>query len=527
MAKIYRILTATIGLMLLLGACKDNATMVQIGLAQEYQTLEFSCLKEQKTIQITSTGEWYLNSSDPTWCTTSHTIGEGEQYVNIYVTRNTTGNDRNTVLTLSAIGSDNILINVKQKPNELPDYEEAIGPDKTNMSDLSGIDLSKQMGPGVNIGNTFEAGWITDTGEADGDETAWGNAQPHLALFQDIKSAGFNCVRIPIRLDHSLVKDGVPDVTWTIDDYEIADEWLDKIETSVSEAIQAGLFVIIDMHESYWMEELTYDEEDYLKTRLEGYWKQLALRFRNYDYHLIFAGVNEVQHADTAWGADPTEENLDVFNSMLQTFVNAVRATGGRNYYRYLVAPAYVTSADYAVRLYETPGDVIPDRIFCEIHTYNPYTFSLQETISDDFLLWGKPFYNGTITYNSYTYNDALYNKNSWGMEDAIYKSISDLKTHLIDNGVPVLVGEYIGGQKRESLKTQNLEMYELVYKSRMYYTWFQTYCIHTNGLVPIYWCAGGDIVNAAEQKVRYEEGLIDPIMTAMRNEQWVVNLDD
>ncbi len=49
-------------------------------------------------------------------------------------------------------------------------------------------------------------------------------------------------------------------------------------------------------------------------------WKQIALRFRDYDDRLLFAGTNEVNN-DDANGAQPTEENYRVQNGFNQVFV--------------------------------------------------------------------------------------------------------------------------------------------------------------------------------------------------------------
>ena len=55
----------------------------------------------------------------------------------------------------------------------------------------------------------------------------------------------------------------------------------------------------------------------------------IAVHFRDFDDRLLFAGSNEV-HVENDWGT-PSTENISVQNSYNQTFVNAVRATGGRN----------------------------------------------------------------------------------------------------------------------------------------------------------------------------------------------------
>lgn len=76
-----------------------------------------------------------------------------------------------------------------------------------------------------------------------------------------------------------------------------------------------------------------------------------ALRFRDYDDRLLFAGTNEVNN-DDANGAQPTEENYRVQNGFNQVFVNTVRATGGRNHYRHLIVQAYNTDVAKAGRAF-------------------------------------------------------------------------------------------------------------------------------------------------------------------------------
>ena len=62
-------------------------------------------------------------------------------------------------------------------------------------------------------------------------------------------------------------------------------------------------------------------------------WTQIANRFKNYDQRLLFAGTNEVM-VEGDYNT-PTVEYYTVQNSFNQTFVSAVRATGGPNANRF------------------------------------------------------------------------------------------------------------------------------------------------------------------------------------------------
>ena len=56
------------------------------------------------------------------------------------------------------------------------------------MRALTSLQLSKEMSPGWNLGNSLEA---------IGGETAWGNPTVTQTLMNSVKAAGFKCVRIP------------------------------------------------------------------------------------------------------------------------------------------------------------------------------------------------------------------------------------------------------------------------------------------------------------------------------------------
>ena len=65
--------------------------------------------------------------------------------------------------------------------------------------------------------------------------------------------------------------------------------WI-KVEAAVKAALDAGLYVIINIHwEGGWLNHPVDANKEALDERLEAMWKQIALRFRDYDDRLLFA----------------------------------------------------------------------------------------------------------------------------------------------------------------------------------------------------------------------------------------------
>ena len=430
--------------------------------AQEYRNLEFDARGSRQTIQIDGPAEWHISTSE-SWCKSSHTIGEGKQYVNITVEANDTQKERTATVTVSASGAPDIIINVKQSLYSVPAYDEYIAPDNTGMRDLTSMQLSALMKAGVNVGNTFEAVIVRNDGSLSGDETCWGNPTPNKVLFEGIKAAGFDVVRIPVAYSHQF-EDAAT--------YKIKSAWMDKVEAAVKAALDAGLYVIINIHwEGGWLNHPVDANKEALDERLEAMWKQIALRFRDYDDRLLFAGTNEVNN-DDANGAQPTEENYRVQNGFNQVFVNTVRATGGRNHYRHLIVQAYNTDVAKAVAHFTMPLDIVQNRIFLECHYYDPYDFTIMPNDENFKSQWGAAFAGGDVS--------------ATGQEGDIEATLSSLNV-FINNNVPVIIGEY-GPTLRDQLTGEALENH---LKSRNDYIEYVVKTCVKNKLVPLYWDAG------------------------------------
>ena len=226
-------------------------------------------------------------------------------------------------------------------------------------------------------------------------ETAWGNPMVTKATIDAVRAAGFNAVRIPVRWQHHVTDE----TTMAIDD-----AWLQRVKEVVGYCLDNDMYVIINTHHDQWLERRptnAYKTEN--NRRLRQLWTNIATAFRDYDYRLAFAGTNEV-HMPNNWNA-PTAENQAVQNSYNQTFVDAVRATGGNNEWRHLIVQTYNTNLDFGLR---TNGFVVPtdapdhgnDYMSVEFHYYTPWDYCGEATAC----YWGEAYKGmGSVSYGNET----------------------------------------------------------------------------------------------------------------------------
>ena len=194
-------------------------------------------------------------------------------------------------------------------------------PDKTGM-EQDAPDLMRNIKIGWNLGNSLEAA---------GGETAWGNPATTLAMINKIREMGFNAVRIPCSWDQYLNDETT---------YEIKATWLARVKEVVDYCMQNDLYAILNIHwDGGWLENDIpngYNEE--VNNKQKTLWTQIATYFRDYDEHLLFAGCNEPNVED--------EDDMATLLKYEQTFVDAVRATGGKNAYRNLIVQGPSTDID-------------------------------------------------------------------------------------------------------------------------------------------------------------------------------------
>ena len=359
--------------------------------------------------------------------------------------------------------SDSDLTPIKVNPGSssagstYPNYNtNPIPADATGMSS-SAVQLAAKIKLGWNLGNSLEA---------IGGETAWGNPKATKALIDLVKANGFNALRIPVSYDQYLANATTA---------QLKAEWLVRVKEVVQYAIDNDMYVIVNIHwDNGWLENnCTEAKKSATNAKQKAFWEQIATTLRGFDEHLIFASANEPKVANAT--------EMAVLNSYHQTFIDAVRSTGGKNAYRTLVIQGPDTDIEKTNKLMLTlPTDKVADRMMMEVHYYTPYQFTLMDKDAD----WGKMFYYWGAGNHSTT--DTERNP-TWGEEADLAKLFKSMKTQFVDKGIPVILGEF-GAIRRTNLTGSNLALH---LASRAYYLHYVVKQAKANGMVPFYWDEG------------------------------------
>ena len=375
------------------------------------------------------------------------------------------------------------------------------------------MDIAALMYPGWNLGNTMEAGNSSNNWKnaGIGSETAWQSAKTTQQLIDLVKASGFKSVRIPCAWVMGHITDAE---ACTIDA-----DWLARVHEGVDYCIKNDLYVIINQHwDGGWIEHdglTAATDVDATKAKLTKIWTQIANSFKNYDERLIFAGMNEpgVGGGD----ANALLGTADLANRIAeyeQTFIEAVRATGGNNAKRVLVVQGPNTNIDntvahnYMAKLH----DSATDRLMVEVHFYDPYQFT---DLGEDkdwgkyYLYWGKNNKGGDADRTA----DSKYN------EDYVEAQMKKMKTNFFDKGYPVLIGEF-GANQRTAIGTDALHDNSV----KDYYKAVVTSAIN-NGCVPVAWDTNAGlpsmtIFNRAAVKVS-NANMLESIQEAVKTAAW------
>lgn len=244
-----------------------------------------------------------------------------------------------------------------------------------------------------------------------------------------------------------------------------------------------------------WLENRINDKQQLIvNQRLKRYWTQIANHFKDYDEYLLFAGANEPNAA--------TSQQIVVLMSYYQTFVDAVRETGGNNTSRTLIIQGPETNIEKTLEFVNTmPEDIIANRLMMEVHFYSPYQFCLMEMDAE----WGKVFYYWGKDFHSKT--DTKRNA-AWGEEEDIDKLFHDMKIKFIDKGIPVILGEF-GAYRRKIDDSVNQE---LNYKSVEHFNSYVVKSCLSNGLIPYYWDTPNNLFNRKSGEV-LDKGVIKAML--------------
>lgn len=450
---------------------------------------DFSFASGSISMKITSGAPKWELACEADWVELSQNTGaEGAFEITINVLANSETTKRSTTINLTGNGAPSTEIAITQN-GAFPSYNtNPIDPDMTGMSS-SAAEIASKIKIGWNIGNTMEA---------TGGETSWGNPLITEELIKLVKANGFNAIRIPCSWDKHLESRITS---------KIRTSWLDRVKEVVQYCVDNDMYVLLNIHwDGGWLENnCTPDKKDFNNAKQKAFWEQIATHLRDFDEHLMFASANE-PNVDNA-------TQMAVLNSYHQTFVDAVRSTGGKNSYRVLVVQGPSTDIEKTNNLMNTmPTDEIEGRMMAEIHFYGPYQFTLMEEDAN----WGKVFYYWGKGYHSATSPER---NATWGEEDFIDEMFSLMNKKFVIKGIPVILGEF-GVMKRTSLTGDDLELH---LAARAYYYKYLMQQAKINGLLPFYWDTGyiGDktmtIFNRENYTV-YDQQILDSLMVGINN---------
>ena len=370
----------------------------------------------------------------PSWIT--YTDGTYKDYnitVKFSIAANDTYEARSADITVSSAGVADVVLKVSQAARTIvPDPEPG---------NNAAWQMSSKLGLGWNMGNHFDAFY---NGPWAGEnylypsETVWGGELATQATFTKVAAAGFTSVRIP--------------VTWLkmigdAPDYTIDATWLNRIYEVVQYAHNAGLYVIINTHHDENHHSITDDGGNDIDTRwldiknaarnsslnnqikeeIFAVWKQIAERFSDCGDWLIMEGFNEINDGGWGWSADFKADpwkQCNILNEWNQSFVDAVRSTGGNNATRWLGVPTYAASPSF-IGYMTLPGDPAK-RLMVSVHFYDPDGFTI-----------------GVQQYSDWGHTGASGKKSDWGDEDHVKEVFRSLFDKYVDNDIPCYVGEF------------------------------------------------------------------------------------
>lgn len=278
----------------------------------------------------------------------------------------------------------------------------------TVMRDISTMELVREMGLGINLGNTYEScgDWINKN--VNSYIKAWGSPLITQNIIQGYADEGFGVLRIPVAWSNLMS-----------DDYTISATYLASVKKVIDWTLDSGMYAIVNLHwDGGWINNFPTNETENMK-KYTAIWTQLSEAFKDYGDYLIFESQNE----ELGWSTLSQSASYTLVNKINQEFVNIVRNSGGNNAKRHLLIAGYGTDITKTCNaLFKMPTDSM-NRCAVSVHYYTPSTFAILEEDAS----WGKC-------------------RTTWGTASdftELNKYMDMVKTNFIDKGIPVIVGEY------------------------------------------------------------------------------------
>lgn len=204
-----------------------------------------------------------------------------------------------------------------------------------------------EMGRGINVGNSLDA---TPT------ETSWGNPLIQEYYFEDIKSAGFSCVRIPITWKYH---------TAVSSPFTIDSTWLNRVDSVVTWALNQGLIVVINAHHEDGLKAVDSMEDEMARAdtlaKYDSIWSQVSYHFRDRTDRLLFEILNEPQNMEASTLDSLNTRILKIMRKHNPTRIVLFSGTAYTGAYDLVNTPVPDTSDQYLMAYY---------------HSYDPWSFA-------------------------------------------------------------------------------------------------------------------------------------------------------
>lgn len=277
-------------------------------------------------------------------------------------------------------------------------------------------DAVKNMIAGWNLGNTLDAFStnVAPGSPTDQYETSWGQPVAEEFLMKKMAEKGFTAIRVPVTWWQHMDAEG-----------QVDSVWMARVETVVNYVLDNGMYCIINVHHDTgaavkaWIkaDSLNYEanHEKYKKL-----WTQIATHFKDYNERLLFEGYNEMltgSNPNAEWSEPKDLKNLEYINKYAQDFVDAVRATGGKNTYRNLIVNTYSgshTPNTLSRLVVPTDPNGTKDHLAVEVHTYDPWDW-----VNTENMKWTAR------------------------CTEEVTRLFDDVDKAFISKGYPVIIGEY------------------------------------------------------------------------------------
>ncbi len=462
-----------------IGSCKKTKDSPQLSVSNSTDSIPAG----GGTVSLSIAGNvaWSIDTTGIGWLHLSLVSGNSNANINLSAAANTTGISRTVVLKLNAANGQARRITVLQVPVIYPSFNTSpVAPDMTGMGSTA-AQLLSNLKLGWNLFNTLEA---------HNTETSWGQPFTTQAEIDMVKNAGFNAIRLPCAWHlHMDPATGIIDPAW-----------LARVKQVVQYCFNDNLYVLLNCHadDGFLDCGATGARQDTIKAIQKAIWEQVATTMRNFDEHLMLASANEPSDADYSNGGNGQSHNVPQLQAATtleqyhQIFVNAVRATGGKNVYRTLVIQAYSASGnfiDYFAGPNAIPGmpaDNVDNKMALEFHYYSPPNFCIlggDASWGPEWCFWGANFH---------TKNPALLFRNAQpGTEEGAMDSVFQfLNKQYVSKNIPILIGEYDASDHSATLTgyPQDSILSEI---SAAHFRGHLVQSAHNNGIPAFLWASG------------------------------------